>query len=52
MFENKKISLFIPSLRGGGAERMMVVVTDGFSKEGISGGSFGFVNDDVDGCFL
>ena len=52
MSENKKISLFTPSLLGGGAERMMLIVTDGFTKKTIPDGSFGFVNGDVGGCFL
>ena len=34
--ENKKISLFIPSLRGGGAERMMVNLANEFSRRGIA----------------
>ncbi len=52
MTENKKISLFIPSLRGGGAERMMVFIIDGFAKKTIPDGSFGLANGDVGGCFL
>lgn len=36
MPENKKVSFFIPSLRGGGAERMMVNLANGFAERGYS----------------
>ncbi|MBE3581288.1 MAG: glycosyltransferase [Thermoanaerobacteraceae bacterium] len=33
--ENKKIGLFLPSLRGGGAERVMVNLARGFAEQGL-----------------
>lgn len=35
MSEEKKIALFLPSLRGGGAERMMVYLANGFAERGF-----------------
>ncbi|NLO89843.1 MAG: glycosyltransferase, partial [Clostridia bacterium] len=32
---SKKISLFLPSLRGGGAERVMVNLARGFAEQGL-----------------
>lgn len=36
MTNNKHIALFIPSLRGGGAERVMLTLAKGFAKKGTS----------------
>src|SRR5690625_213840 len=32
--KNKRISLYLPSLRGGGAERVMVTLANGFAEQG------------------
>ena len=34
--KQKKIAIYIPTLHGGGAERMMVVLANGFTKRGFS----------------
>lgn len=33
-FSNKRLAIYVPSLRGGGAERVMVTVANGFAQRG------------------